>query len=328
MAVNQVDVVFIGGGAISTMLSSRIPNHISLKVYSIREIKSKSDNEEIFSVLKSAHMVVYLAYHHRNLFVNLNTLNKVLGQLSAYNWKGMFVYFNTQSALDTSCYKSSRPIPRLFQYDLYSVTKRLQSRMLRSCDSSMLISELYLPVVIGKGSKAETWYRFIACHRDIFLPNYGENKILLLDLSSFILWFWGCSAKFLLSRDRSLMARRLFVYNKVMSASELINKLREKDGLGHVNISNYSPSYWFSNKLIGNLIWSIKQSPLGLLVYLLTGSFRDTTASIATSHGSTQPSQSFIDQVFVPNSPECALFAKEVVLNKINFNILDIHEST
>ena len=129
IASNQISVVFVGRGAISAALSNCLPVNFALKTYSIREIKLTDSSCETFNDIKQADLVVYLGYHHRNLFVNLITLYKILRHLSFAKWKGLFIFFNTQAALNANCYKDLQPIPGLFKYDIYRLTKRIQTRM-------------------------------------------------------------------------------------------------------------------------------------------------------------------------------------------------------
>jgi len=323
IASNQ-SVVFVGHGAISAALSNCLPVNLALKTYSIREIKLTVSNSEMFNAIKQADLVVYLGFHHRNLFVNLITLYKILRYLSFAKWKGLFIFFNTQAALDANCFKDLQPIPGLFKYDIYRLTKRIQSRILKIFDSDISISEVYLPVVVGRGTKTELRFEKIALHKDIHMPNSGASKIALLDLPNFSSWFWMSSINYLLNRPSSL-TRRVFVFDDIKSASQLINKFRQKHNLTHIEIKQYKAAYWFSDNFFRNLIWMLKKSPVGLLLYIIVGLLNKSKLLVVPDQISYSPEYlKFNDGIFVPDEIEHMASAREILLDKINFDILNI----
>lgn len=327
MVSNQISAVFVGRGAISDALSKCLPVNSTLMTYSIRDIKLTDSNCEEINVIKQADLVVYLGYHHRNLFINIITLYKILKYLSSEKWKGLLVFINTQAALDANCYKDTEPIPGLFKYDIYRFTKRIQSRILKIFDSSISISEIYLPVVIGRGAKAELRYEKIALHRDIHMPNSGEGKIALLDLPSFSSWLWMSSINYLCN-ESSKLNRRVFVFDDIKSASELINKFRYKHLLPHIEIKKYKVTYWFSDDFLRNLTWMLKKSPVGLLLYIIVGLLKKSKPLVAVDQKSCfQESAEFNDGIYLPDDIECMASASEILLDKINFDIINIRNA-
>jgi hypothetical protein len=324
MASNQISVAFVGGGAISTALSNCLPVNVVLKTYSIREIKLTDSNCEMINVIKQADLVVYLGYHHRNLFVNLVTLYKILRHLSFAKWKGLFVFFNTQAALDANCYKDLKPIPQLFKHDIYRLTKRIQSGMLKIFDSDISISEVYLPVVVGRGTKTGLGFEKIALHKDIYMPNSGANKIVLLDLPNFSSWFWVSSKNYILNEPSNL-SRRLFVFDDIKSTNQLINEFRQKNSLPYIGLKQYNAAYWFSDNFLRNLIWMFKKSPIGLLLYIITGLFKKSKSLALVNEDLRTPEKVRIDgEIFVPDDIEYMASAREILLDKIKFDVLDI----
>lgn len=324
MASSQISVAFVGRGAISAALSNCLPVNSTLMTYSIRDIKLTDSNCEAINVIKQADLVVYLGYHHRNLFVNLITLYKLLKYLSFEKWKGLFVFINTQAALDANCYKDIEPIPALFKYDIYRLTKRIQSRILKIFDSNVPISEIYLPVVVGEGTKTELRYEKIALHKDIHMPNSGEGKIALLDLPSFSSWLWMYSINYLFN-ESSKLNRRIFVFDDIKSESELINKFRTKHRLPYIEIKKYKTTYWFSNNFLRNLTWMLKKSPIGLLLYIIVGMLKKSKPSVVLDQKSyDREDAKFNDGIFSPDDIEYMASASEILLDKINFDIINI----
>jgi hypothetical protein len=324
MASNQINVAFVGRGAISEALSNCLPVNFALKTYSIREIKLTDSNCETFNAIKQADLVVYLGYHHRNFLVNLITMYKILRCLSFAKWKGLFIFFNTQAALEANCYKDLESIPRLFKYDIYRLTKRIQSRMLKKFDSVISISEVYLPVVVGLGTKTELRFEKIALHKDIHMRNSGASKIVLLDLPNFSSWFWKSSINYLLNGHSGLI-RRVFVYDDIKSTSQLINKFRHKNSLPHIEIKEYKAAYWFSDNFLRNLIWMLKKSPIGLLLYIIFGLLNKSKPIVVLDQNSrSQEKVKFVDGIFEPDDIEYIVSASEILLHEINFDVLNI----
>ncbi len=324
MVSNKISVAFIGRGTISAELSNCLPANFTLKTYSIRGVKLTDSNCETFNAIEQADLIVYLGYHHRNLFVNLITLYKILRYLSFAKWKGLFIFFNTQAALDANCYKDLESIPGLFKYDIYRLTKRIQSGILKIFDSDISISELYLPVVVGRGTKTELRFEQIALHKDIYMPNSGAGKIALLNLPNFSSWFWRSLINYLLSESSNL-TRRVFVFDDIKSANQLINKFRLKHGLSHIEIKQYKATYWFSDNFFRNLIWMLKKSPVGLLLYIIVGLFKKSeNLVIAKQNPSDLENPKFNSGVFVPDDMEYMAYAREILLEKISFDIVNI----
>lgn len=324
MALNQIRVAIIGSGAISAALSQCLPTNFNLIIYGIREIKLTDPECETHNAIKQAHLVVYLGYHHRNIFVNLITLYKILSYLYLAKWKGLFIFFNTQAALDENCYKDLLPIPRIFKWDIYRLTKRIQSRILKIFDTDISISEIYLPVVVGRGSKAELRFEKIALHKDIKMPNFGASKIALLDLPNFSSWFWISSKNHLLN-NKSDLTRKVFVFDDIKSTSQLISKYRRKHNLPQIEIKQYKASYWFSDNFLRNLIWMIKKSLIGLLLYIIFGLFKKSESLVPIErNSSSQAKYKFNYGTFVPDDIEYIASAREILLEKINFSILNI----
>lgn len=324
MNSNQIKVAFVGRGAIYVELSSCLPSGFTQTTYSIRDISLTDFDCETFNSIKQAELVVYLGYHHKNLFVNLITLYKILKCLRFSKWKGLFVFFNTQAALDAHCYKNLVPIPRLFNHDFYRLTKRMQSGILKIFDSDISISELYLPVVIGRGTKAELRFEQIALHKDIQMPNSGTNKIALLNLPNFSSWFWLSSINYLKNEPTNL-SRKVFVFDDIKSASQIINKFRQKHNLPHIEIKKYKAAYWFSDNFLRNLNWMLKRSPIGLLLYVIIGLIKKSKSSVVLEKNSCgRENVKFNDEIFVPDDVEHMASTREISLKNINFKILNI----
>ncbi len=320
----MVNTVIIGRGNISNELANNLPEDWSLNVIGVREKRLTNNDIEVLNIIKKSDMIVYLGYDHRNLFVNLNVLYKTLKYLSLAKWGGLFVFVNTQAALDHKIYRRINPIPNFFNQDIYRFTKRIQSRILVLFNAKISISEIYLPVVVGKGTKIEDRYEKIAMHKDINMLNRGENKIALLEMNNFSKWFWATSIDCVLNRIENL-PRKIFLYDNVKSESGLINEFRNKYNLQNMEIKNYKLKYWYSNNFFRNLSWMIKRSPFGLLLYLIVGLMRrDISTTINKKNGLDGEAIKFDNNIFIPNDIECMSSVTEVMIDKIEFKTLKI----
>ena len=325
MRESQVNVVFIGRGALFEALSRSLPDDASLTAYSIRKIRINSENHEIIDSIKKANLVVYLGYHHTNLFVNLAVLYKILSNLAKFNFKGLFVFFNTQAALDSKCYKDVISVPKFFKFDIYRFTKRIQSRMLAVFESDILISEVYLPVVTGRGLKAKTRFQEIALHKDIYMPISGRNYLILLELSNFCSWFWKSSLR-VLDNESSSLTRKVFVFDEVSSISQLINDSRKRQGLPFIELKECKFDYIFSNSFSKNLIIMVKRSPIGLLLSIIIGMLKKSRSSAAPAHSPLihHARSRLNDGIFVPDDNLYTAYTTEILLDQLEFNVVNL----
>jgi hypothetical protein len=322
----KINVLFIGRGTISAELASHLPKNCSLYVFSIREIKLSNENYETLSIIKKSDVIVYLGYHHRNLYVNLHTLYKILNYLSFSKWSGLFIFFNTQAALDANCHKKIIQIPGFFNYDLYQITKRIQSKILKIFDSKISIAELYLPIVMGVGTRIENKFEKIALHKEIYMINSGANKVILLDLVNFSSWLWESSVNFVLNQTSNL-SRKIFIFDAIKTEDQLIKEFRDKNNLPSIDIKSYKLNYWFSNSVFSNLVWMIKKSPFGLILYLMVGLIKKNQSPvIIDTNLPNLESSKYSYEIFVPNEIECMSSATEILMDKINFKKINIKD--
>jgi hypothetical protein len=279
--------------------------------------------EEVLAI-KNADLILYLGYHHTNIFVNLVMLYRTLRHLAQCKSKGLFVFFNTQAALDINCYKDLVQVPKLFKCDLYRATKRTQSRMLNIFDSKVSISEIYLPVVTGQDTKIKSRFEEIALHKDIFMPNSGSNKLVLLDLSKFCSWLWKSSIGYL-ANESSTLTRRVFVFDDIRSVKQLINDARKCHSLPCVDIKQYKLDYTFSNSFSKNLFAILKKSPIGLLSYIVTGMLKRSRPSAVLDQSSYSHNTGRINEgIFVPDDELYVAYATEVILDNIDFDLVNL----
>ena len=154
---NNLKVVFIGVGIISNRLLSS--THVPCQIVRFG-IRALSGNVDVWNGLIneciSADLIVYLAYHHRDLPLNVLALAKLLRNLKAKRWGGRFVFINTQSILVGKIVKHASPLPTILSYDLYTTTKKIQSRLIEKYSLSLTCAKFICLLLSEKGLKHRT----------------------------------------------------------------------------------------------------------------------------------------------------------------------------
>lgn len=306
-------VVFIGGGLLSDRLKATAPSGASIRVFGIRGLASNAElrNELLESAL-STDLIVYLAYHHSDIRANCLTFVRLLNGLKAKNWGGRFVFFNTQSSISGSIMSSPlRPPPVLF-CDLYSFTKRLQSRIIRFYSDSLEVCELYLPVVIGDGTKAQERFHFISSHSVVGMPMKGTNAFAYLELNGFAVWMWERFARPRVGRSAPSL-ERLFVYQGLRTFSDMLKAMRPNSAPTQLEIEDCRHRFSYDESARNNLVWCLKLSPLGLLANAVRG-MRSVPVSPSQPAAQAVPSGKF-----VPVGPEYQFYGMTLDLGSIPF---------
>lgn len=326
-------VVVVGGGVISNKLVSTAPAEVQLSCFAVRRLPDISGSyTPVIEECQSADIIVYLAYHHRDLPKNMRLLGKILSSLKLADWGGQLVFFNTQSALASTILKSPKSPKQAFSFDLYTTTKRLQSWLLSRYSRQLNISEIYLPVVLGIETKAQKRYENISRHKFVHLPNKGVNLFAYLDLDVFLHWFWKVYPHLSKEPPVSQEYRRVFVYQGLRTFADMLGLLRanrsgeSKSAIGEITplvFKDCNHKYRFSNDIRSNFVYSLKMTPIWLVLSVLRNEFKKLTSSewkaaVASKNPTT------VETPFVPVGAEYQYLCTTIDLDAIPFNTIKI----
>jgi hypothetical protein len=326
-------VVFVGGGIISSKLVSTAPEEVQLSCFTVRRLPGVSGSwTPVIDECQSADIIVYLAYHHRDLPKNIRLLGKILSSLKRADWRGQLVFFNTQSALASTVLKSPKSLKQAVSFDLYTTTKRLQSWLLSQYSCQLNISEIYLPVVLGVETNAQKRYDDISSHKVVHLPNKGANLFAYLELDVFLHWFWRVYAHQVTEPTASQKYREVFVYQGVRSFADMIGLLRaNRRGESKSAVSETTPlvikdcnyKYRFSNHVRSNLVCSLKITPIWLVLSVLRNELKKLTSSEwEAAIASVNPAT--VEAPFFPMGAEYQYLCTTIDLDAIPFNTIRI----
>lgn len=330
-------IIIIGGGIISNKLVSMAPSHFNIFQLGIRDFSESNKSwDELLQQCQDADFIVYLAYHHRDLIKNLRLIAKLLSSLSSTKWIGKLIFFNTQSTLVKSVFKTKRfSIARKFpSFDLYTVTKFFQSLILSIFSRKIPISEIYLPVVLGAETKAQRRFEFISGHKQIFLPNKGNNLFAYIELNEFINWFWMQYLDELSNPVNSREFRKVFVYQGLRTFSEMIDLIRsnlidvKKVISGEVDslvVEDCLYKYRFSDDPTSNFLHHLKITPIWLALSIFRNEIKKLTSSKWKA-----PEEidciAPVDATFSPKGPEYEYLSTSIDMAAIPFNIVKLHQ--
>lgn len=326
-------VVILGGGVISNGLVSMAPAGLQLVCFAVRSIPNSSRSwNRVIEACQGADLIVYLAYHHRDLPKNMRLISKILSSLKKTNWHGQLVFFNTQSTISSLILKSKSPLREVFSFDLYTTTKRLQSWLLSRYSQILKISEIYLPVVLGVGTKAQKRYERISRHTIVHLPNKGDNLFAYLDIDVFLDWFWKVYILQLSEFPMSKECRRVFVYQGVRSFADMIRILHEKrtresrfeaSETVPLVVRECNHKHRFSDDVLSNFIYSLKMTPIWLILSVMRNELKKMTRSEwESAAASDNPAK--LNTPFIPVGAEYQYLCTTIDLKAIPFNTIRI----
>jgi len=328
-------VIVVGGGIISKKLVSTAPSYIDVTFFGIRDLSNTTKSwTELNDKCKDADVIVYLAYHHRDFFKNLKLLYKLISSLNHIDWLGKLIFFNSQSAIADKILKvkGSQAVKIFFSFDLYTVTKRIQSWLLSRYSRKIFISEIYLPVVLGFETKAQKRFNGISRHRVIHLPKRGQNPFAYIELDLFLDWFWKVFLDKLKGNDIKHEYRKFFLYQGLRTFAEMINILYQSNMKSEGRITGQPKSllfddcvhrFRFSDKFFSNLIFYIKMSP----VWMPLSIFRYQFSKLRSVNCDTEiiPDDSnFIEAPFSPVGAEYQYLSTSIDVDAIPFSKIRI----
>ena len=253
-------VILIGGGAIANKLLQNAPKNVIFSQYGIRNLQQNP--EKWFELTKEAvvaDVVIYLAYHKQNILSNFSILSRLLNDLSKKKWKGRFVFFNTQLALPSTAFSGEHALPGWLHWDTYSFTKRVQSLILRFKKKKVLVSEFFLPIVIGDNTQWSERLSFIANHSIINLPYTGNAKCAWLDINILSRWFWLIGLK-------SENSEQIFLYGETGPFKNLLKAISQKSDGDISAIKDFKHRFRFSSNWKIHCLTTLKHSPIAVLI--------------------------------------------------------------
>ena len=318
-------IVVVGGGVISKRLIESKYAPDGLIQFSIRDLQRPPERwAEMQLACVNSDAIIFLAYHHKNIFLNIKLLFKVLSSLRRCKWLGKFIFLNTQTTLIPQIFVAPNPLPRFLTFDLYTVTKKIQSSLISYFSKNMNILEIFLPVITGSGSKAHNRFLEISLHNFALIPNAANNYFAQLDLDSFVDWIWTSALGSGFAKEKQLNGRvvKIFIYQKLTSFKSFLVEIRKLRLDSPQEINNLMLNYRFSNSFFGNLIWHIKMSPIGLLIYTVRYAYESPVAKGAENVS--KQALGLMPQFFIPCGSEYQFFGSSIDLSRVPFEVLKI----
>ena len=314
--------MIVGGGVISERLVSANEIPGQLLRFGIQKMAGNvAVVTDLINECVNADLVVYLAYHHRNLPLNITVLARLLRSLKAKNWGGCFVFFNTQSMLAELVLEGPSPMPKILNYDPYTTTKKIQSKLIKNYSSKINICEIFLPVVLGKNTKAQKQFRFISEHSCIFMPMRGVNTFAYLDLDVFVDWFWKRFANLRAQRETCARPTQVFLYQKIRTFADVLKNVRLTNDSVPIVIRDCKHKFRFDDSIRNNLLWHLKLSPFGLLLSILKNIITKQCSGKRSQESATQKPGMISNSQFVPTGAEYQYFGTSINLNAIPFRV-------
>lgn len=313
-------VVLIGGGIISDRLaaSQQAPSRSSR--FGIRHLSTEGGPwENMLNECLEADLIVYLAYHHRNLLLNVLVLEKLLRRLKLKGWHGRLAFFNTQSVLIGKIMHGPNPLPAILRYDPYTITKRIQSWIIRRYSRAIDICEIFLPVVVGEGTKSQDGFRFIAAHPVVNMPMRAKHLFAYLDLDDFVRWFWERFAEARSGANGSVRSEQLFVYQGTRTFSDMIESMRSGSESTPMNIRECNHKYRFDGSVRSNFIWHLKLSPVGLFMGIIKNAIKNDQANKTVPQSAARNQAIYPGEQFVPTGAEYQFYSTSIDLNAVPF---------
>ena len=327
-------IVIIGGGVISNKIVELAPEYVAIKCYKIRFIvKSKLEHSKIIDECYEANEIFYLAYHHRDFIKNIVTINDILSFLKKHHWKGCFIFFNTQATILNNISQSSQGLIKKINFDLYTTTKKTQSKLIGFYSKFLFVSELYLPVVFGAETLIQKRYEIISRCSVIHLPNLGENIFASIDINKFVSWVFSDYLDKLNSPTPGSL-RRVFVYQNVGKYIDEFQKLRDscvksdlnkKNSCNQIEVKNIKYKYFGSNNICRGLFVLFKMTPIFVILSIIKyelGKLIKRRVSLDYAFHELGPAQ----HVFVPVETEFMFFDSSICISKIPFTVIKVEK--
>lgn len=313
-------ILFIGEGRIGRVLRLSFGD-IRPQVIPIRELaKNNSIRDNTIQAALQSDLVLYLAYHHRDILLNLRLLSQLLGKLAACHWDGKFIFFNTQSVYADRLLLSSRPLPLFYRWDSYTFTKRMQSQIVGRYFSRLNVSDLYLPVMLGENCKAHEHFAEMALYENVYLPDEGRNRLAYLKLDALTSWLVKHSMSFRNETSALHSRGRVMLYQGYSTFRQCINDASGKE----VTIRNLHHRYRFADNALVNLKWALRLSPLWTLIsylkYVIAKKLAGDSFTLATERSAAREMKG----CYIPAGSEYQYFMTSAELAEFPYTVLKV----
>ena len=236
--------LIIGSGKISSKLSLLLAKRFNeINIIPLRKLKNKAIDD-----INSYQVVLYVAYDQFSFCNNIKLLKKLINLLETRKYSGSFIFFNTQGIILNKIIKNYTNNILDF-IDRYSLTKRIQSRILKA--SNLNITQLHIPMAYNiSGFFDEVLYQFKDVNK-IKLPNNGENNFYILNIDDL--------GRYLLEIYDQKISGNLFIYSEYTNLKSLLKNVNN-----NIKIANDK-----SEIIKGNMIISLFRSLASSIYYCI-----------------------------------------------------------
>tara|TARA_B100000989_G_C19530546_1_gene469508 strand:+ start:3276 stop:4193 length:918 start_codon:yes stop_codon:yes gene_type:complete len=246
-------ILIIGSGKISLKFQKfLLHQNLNFDEYSFENF-SKLDLQT-FEIEKYS-SVFYLGYNHNSLFFNITIFYKFIKYLIKKNYKGKFIFFNTQVIINNNISKKKSTWYENDFLNRYYLCKKLQSNILLNTELNYF--NLYLPFVFNISSVQENILEEIGNTKIVSLPNSGKNYFYFLDSEVLIEILLRIHKNELFDKNKNL-----FLYSDYIKLIDFlkknknfnIKKIIDNNYLNQYNLSNFSYLRFILLNLIKNII--------------------------------------------------------------------------
>ena len=151
------------------------------------------------------------------------------------------------------------------------------------------------------------------------MPMRGNHVFAYLDLDVFVEWFWGKFVGHQSERNVFLSPEQIFVYQGVRTFSEILVSVRSESESNPIIIDNCVHKRRFDESMRSNLLWSLKLSPIWLLLSMLRNEIEKYFSVKQSRLSAAQKPCMSTKCQFIPTGPEYQYYGASIDLNAIPF---------
>jgi hypothetical protein len=254
--MKNYNILIVGSGRIS----EKMFDYASSLACSVICIPLRGLNDGLYKLeFNQFNLIIYAGYDHFSVYRNIRYLNKIIKKINNDFWKGVFVFLNSQSAIENEISSLTLRSYGKWVPNRYVITKKWQSQMLKNSDLNYV--EYFIPIVTGGGSKQDAQLAELGTCVDVKLPNEGRNFFYFIDFQKLMKEIFSDTG-----RPDSFRARSVFIYSDY---KKLADKLREDYAGSEFYLSTDAKN---SHNLVGfylikYLVKSALKAYLSLFVY-------------------------------------------------------------
>jgi hypothetical protein len=240
MQTNKYDnILIIGSGNISDYIvflaKKKRRNLTNISLTNMYKM-SRQQKEELLTSDYS--LIIYAGYDHYNFIKNIYAFIVTMNILNKHKYKGCFLFLNTQAILSRKLIKNKVSFYEHIFFERYSITKKLQSRLLQNAKFYHL--DLYLPIVTGLNNGTSLFLDRLSQSNSLFFPNRGDNNFYILEIEDL------CNLFFDHERIRQLQhykSQCYFIYSQYLNIKEYFIKNGNKGSLLNLKQTPYQNIY-------------------------------------------------------------------------------------